>query len=193
MRAGRFMHSRARTLLTGFDNARIRNKLLAGFAAVVLPLVALGVATLLATGTARSEFYVFATRELPKDTAIDEVETGTMRLLAAFNHFVSITLASHYADNIALIPGGFDSMTSLRIPPMSADLRAVVHDEGEGRRPRLADRPQACRTAWWNHRRREHGRRGNHLHGLAAAAAGSNTHRTCGPTGGHGMRGERHT
>lgn len=123
MRAGRFMHSRARTLLTGFDNARIRNKLLAGFAAVVLPLVALGVATLLATGTVRSEFYVFATRELPKDTAIDEVETGTMRLLAAFNHFVSITLASRYADNTALIPGGFADIGGIRNEVMESGER----------------------------------------------------------------------
>jgi signal transduction histidine kinase len=108
------MHSRARTLLTGFDNARIRNKVLAGFAAVVLPLFALGVATLVSTGTVRSDFDTFARRELPQDTAIDAVEVGTLRLLAAFNHFVSITLASRYADNIALIPGGFADIGGTR-------------------------------------------------------------------------------
>jgi signal transduction histidine kinase len=88
-------------LLTSFDNARIRNKLLAGFAAVVLPLVALGVATLVAAGTVRSDFYAFATRELPQDSAIDAVDAGTMRLLAAFNHLVSVTLAGQYAGNAA--------------------------------------------------------------------------------------------
>jgi signal transduction histidine kinase len=92
-------------LLASFDNARIRNKLLAGFAAVVLPLVALGVATLVAAGTVRSDFHTFATRELPQDTAIDDVEAGTMRLLAAFNHLVSVTLASRYAGNASVNAG----------------------------------------------------------------------------------------
>jgi signal transduction histidine kinase len=99
------MHSRSRTLLTSFDNARIRIKLLAGFAAVVLPLVALGAATLVAAGTVRSDFYAFATRELPQDAAIDEVESGTTRLLASFNNLVSITLANRYAGNAITNPG----------------------------------------------------------------------------------------
>jgi signal transduction histidine kinase len=99
------MHSRARTLLTGFDNARIRNKLLAGFAAVVLPLVALGVATLVASGTVRNDFYAFATRELPQDAAIDNIDAGTMRLLAAFNHLVSVTLAGHHAEHASANAG----------------------------------------------------------------------------------------
>ncbi len=99
MRAGRFMHSRARTLLTGFDNARIRTKLSAGFAAVVLPLVALGVATLFASGSVRGGFDAFTTRELPQDAAIHEVEVGTLRLLAGFNHLVNVTLAEWYANS----------------------------------------------------------------------------------------------
>jgi signal transduction histidine kinase len=96
MRAGSFMHSRARILLTGFDNARIRNKILTGFGAVVLPLIALGIATLFATAKVRDDFIVLSKDALPHQYAINEVETGTLRLLAAFNHLVSVTLAGHH-------------------------------------------------------------------------------------------------
>jgi len=99
------MHSRGRTLLPNFDDARIRSKLLTGFAAVVLPLVALGVATLTGSGIVRIQFDAFVSRDLPQDKAIDAVEAGTTRLLAAFNHLVSVTLASRYAGNASIHAG----------------------------------------------------------------------------------------
>jgi signal transduction histidine kinase len=119
------MHTRARTLLMGFDNARIRNKLLAGFAAVVLPLVALSVATFVATGSVRSDFQTFATRELAQDTAIDQVEVGTMRLLAAFDHLVGVTLANPYAGNTSVNRGDI------------AEIRREVIESSEGLRRAL--------------------------------------------------------
>jgi signal transduction histidine kinase len=91
------MDSEKRGLRKSFDDARIRNKILAGFAAVVLPLVALAVVTLLASGSVRHHFDTFSDRELPQYRAIDDVEVGTLRLLSAFNRLVGVTLASRYA------------------------------------------------------------------------------------------------
>jgi len=86
-----------RSLLTGFDNARIRNKVLAGFAAVVLPLVALAVVTLLVSGSVRHHFDDFSVRQLPQEMAVNDVQTNTLRLLGSFNRLVSATLGARYA------------------------------------------------------------------------------------------------
>src|SRR5215470_10016660 len=98
-----------RSLLTSFDNARIRNKVLAGFVAVVLPLVALAVVTLLVSGSVRSHFDSFRVRELPQQMAVDDVQTTTLRLLGSFNRFVSATLATRYSAGDAV---GTDDLRS---------------------------------------------------------------------------------
>jgi signal transduction histidine kinase len=121
------MHSRTRTLLASFDNARIRNKVLAGFGAVVLPLVALGFATLIASGTVRREFDGFTARELPQHNVIGEIETGTLQLLAAFNHLVSVTLADRDAVHSDRGPGHGDVVEARREVLQASDsLRSSV-------------------------------------------------------------------
>jgi len=90
------MDAGRRSLLTSFDNARIRNKVLAGFAAVVLPLLTVGVLTFLASGSVRSDFEEFGQLELPQYTMTDDVENSTLHLLGSFSELISLTLANRY-------------------------------------------------------------------------------------------------
>jgi signal transduction histidine kinase len=99
---GRMKFSR-HNLLMRFDNARIRNKVLAGFAAVVLPLIALGVLTFFASGSVKSDFDTLGQRDLPQYTMTDDVEISTLHLLRSFSELISLTLASRYGDGSAAV------------------------------------------------------------------------------------------
>ena len=90
------MASGKRRLLTSFDDARIRNKVLAGFAAVVLPLVTVGVLTFVASGSVRDRFDHLGQFELPQYQTTDEVKASTLRLLGSFSELVGLTLANRY-------------------------------------------------------------------------------------------------
>jgi signal transduction histidine kinase len=91
------MKSSQRNLLMRFDNARIRNKVLAGFAAVVLPLIAVGVLTFLASGSVQNDFDTLGQRDLPQYTMTDDVEVSTQHVLRSFSQLISLTLADRYA------------------------------------------------------------------------------------------------
>ena len=97
------MKSSQRNLLMRFDNARIRNKVLAGFAAVVLPLIAVGALTFLASGSVQNDFDKLGQRDLPQYTMTDEVEVSTLHLLRSFSELISLTLADRYGDGTAAV------------------------------------------------------------------------------------------
>jgi hypothetical protein len=97
------MKSSQRNLVVRFDNARIRNKVLAGFAAVVLPLIAVGVLTFLASGSVQSDFDTLGRRDLPQYTMTDDVEVSTLHLLRSFSELTSLTLANRYGDGSAAV------------------------------------------------------------------------------------------
>ncbi|HUL06629.1 MAG TPA: ATP-binding protein [Candidatus Acidoferrum sp.] len=90
-----------RNPLLRFDNARIRNKVLAGFAAVVLPLIALAVLTFFASGSVQRDFEKLGLRDLPQYAMTDEVELSTLHLLRSFSELISLTLADRYAGGAA--------------------------------------------------------------------------------------------
>jgi signal transduction histidine kinase len=87
-----------RSLLARFDDARIRNKVLAGFAAVVLPLMAVGALTFFASGSVQDDFDALGQRDLPQYTMTDAVEVRTQHLLGSFSELISLTLANRYGD-----------------------------------------------------------------------------------------------
>ena len=97
------MNSRHSNLLVRFDNARIRNKVLAGFAAVVLPLIAVGVLTFFASGSVQSDFDKLGLRDLPQYTMTDDVEVSTLHLLRSFSELISLTIANRYGDSTAAV------------------------------------------------------------------------------------------
>ena len=97
------MKASHRNLLVRFDNARIRNKVLAGFAAVVLPLIAVGVLTFFASGSVQSDFDTLGRRDLPQYTMTDDVEVSTLHLLRSFSELISLTLANRYGDGSAAV------------------------------------------------------------------------------------------
>src|SRR5262245_46349948 len=129
------MGPETRSLLTSFDNARIRNKVLAGFVAVVLPLVALAVVTLFVSGSVRSHFDTFRVRQLPQQMAVDDVQTATLRLLGSFNRFVSATLATRYSagDSIGTDDLRSDLADAKKALAAAADKLAALPSEGETR------------------------------------------------------------
>src|SRR5215471_20034741 len=92
-----------RNLLMRFDNARIRNKVLAGFAAVVLPLMAVGALTFFASGSVQNDFDTLGQRDLPQYTVTDDVEGSTLHLLRSFSELISLTLANRYGDGTAAV------------------------------------------------------------------------------------------
>ena len=92
-----------RNLLIRFDNARIRNKVLAGFAAVVLPLIALAVLTFFASGSVQNDFDTLGQRDLPQHAMTDDVEVSTLHLLRSFSELISLTLANRYGDGTAAV------------------------------------------------------------------------------------------
>jgi len=124
-----------RSLLTGFDNARIRNKVLAGFAAVALPLVALAVVTLLVSGSVRHHFNDFSVRQLPQQMAVNDVQTSTLRLLGSFNRLVSATLGTRYAagDAVATDDLRSDVTQAKAALAAAADRLAALPSQGETR------------------------------------------------------------
>src|SRR5258705_186017 len=97
------MKSSQRNLLMRFDNARIRNKVLAGFAAVVLPLIALGVLTFPASRSVQNASDTLGERDLPQYTMTDDVEVSTLHLLRSFSELISLTLANRYGDGSAAV------------------------------------------------------------------------------------------
>jgi signal transduction histidine kinase len=97
------MKSSRRSLLARFDDTRIRNKVLAGFAAVVLPLITVGALTFFASGSVQDDFDALGQRHLPQYTMTDEVEVKTQHLLGSFSELISLTLANRYGDGTSTV------------------------------------------------------------------------------------------
>jgi signal transduction histidine kinase len=117
------MKSSQRNLLMRFDNARIRNKVLAGFAAVVLPLMAVGALTFLASGSVQNDFDKLGLRDLPQYTMTDEVEVSTLHLLGSFSELISLTLADRYAGGAA---AGAVAKARANVAEAKADLAKAI-------------------------------------------------------------------